>query len=483
MEAVRRVAVVGRDTAAWAMALGLRRALSRIGVSVTVVELPSALGPADVHAALPSLASLHGLLGLNEDALYSRCAAVPSLGQQFTGWSVSQPPFVHGYDASRPAINDVDFVQFWSLARRQGMRVAFEDFSLAAAAAKQGRVGGKGGQAGQAPPPGYHLGARAYAALLRQGCVAAGIEIQSSARVATDREGERVQAVLLDNGTRVEADLFVDASGTERALIGGEAFESWSDAFPATHILTGTAAPLDPPPAYARIIAVPEGWIGLFPLQDATALAGHLATDDPERALAAAGVGPVADVTVRPFAPGMLRRSWVGNVVAVGEAGVAIERLDAAEIQLLQAALSNLVAFWPVDRAAMPEARDYDRAMASHAANIRDFQQAHYLLSDRPDPFWQRARAAKVPPALAARLALFAARGIVSRRDDETFQPQSWAAMMIGHGLVPAESDPAVARTPQEEQIGKIQQLLHMIAEDVRAMPSVSDFIAARAKR
>jgi tryptophan halogenase len=477
-DAVRSVAVVGRDTALWVMALGLKRALSRIGVSVTAVELPSALGPADVHAALPSLANLHAVLGLPEEALFARCGAVPSLGQQFVGWSAAD--FIHGYDVSRPAINDVDFVQFWSLARRQGMRVAFEDFSLAAAAAKQGRAGGgKAGKAGEAPMPGYHLHAPSYAALLRKGCATAGIEIRASATIAAEREGDHVRALVLDDGTRIEADLFVDASGSERALIGNAGFEPWSDAFPATHRLTGMLPPLDPLPAHARIVATPEGWVGLFPLQAMTAVAGHVVS---EQALAAAGLGAVRDLTLRPFAPGTLRRSWIGNVVAVGEASVAIERLAAAEIQLLQVALSNLIALWPVDRAFMPEARDYDRAMASHAGNIRDFQQAHYLLSNRPEPFWQAARKAKPSPELAERLALFGARGIVSHRDDESFQPQSWAAMMIGHGLIPAESDPAVARTPPDEAIGKIQQLLHMIAEDVRAMPSVGDFLKARAR-
>lgn len=479
---VRSVAVVGRDIAAWVMALGLKRALSRIGVSVSVVELPSALGTADAVATLPSLANLHAVLGLQEEALYLRCGAVPSLGQQYAGWSATD--FIHGYDVARPAINDVDFVQFWSLARRQGMRVAFEDFSLAAAAAKQGRAStGKAGAAGDAPAPGYHLHAASYAALLRQGCAASGIEIRPSATVSVERDGERVSAVVLDDGARIEADLFIDATGSDRMLIGGAGFEAWSG-LPATHRFTAMLPPLNPLPAHAKIAAAPEGWVGMLPLQAMTAITGHAASEEAvARILAATGLAGAREVSVRPFTPSMLRQSWIGNVVAVGEASVTIEALDAAEIQLLQVALSNLIALWPVDRAAMPEAIEYDRSMASHAANIRDFQQAHYLLSTRAEPFWQVARSAAPSPDLAARLALFGARGLVSHRDDESFQPQSWAAMMIGHGVIPAESDPATDRTPPDEAIGKIQQLLRLIAEDVRAMPSVGDFLASRTRR
>lgn len=483
--AVRSVAIVGRDAAVWVIALGLTRALARIGVTIRVVELPSALAPGEAYAALPSLANLHEMLGLNEAALFARCGALPTLGQQFAGWSTGLPDFVHGYDTSRPAINDVDFVHFWSLARRKGMRVAFDDFSLAAAAAGQGRVAdGKSKETGQSLSPGYHLDAQAYAALLRQGCVSLGIEIVSTARISVEREGERIRAVALDDGTRVEAHLFVDASGSERLLIGHDGFEAWDD-FPADRLLTAALPPLDPLPAHTRIAAVPRGWVGLFPLQASTAVAGHFASagDDETAAgavLAAAGIGAVQDLAIRPFATGMLRQGWIGNCVAMGESLVAAERLDAVEFQLLQVALSNLIAVWPVDRDAMPEARDYDAAMASHADNIRDFQQAHYRLSDRSEPFWVRARAAPMPERLAGRLSLFAARGISSHFDDETFQPQSWAAMLIGHGLVPAASDPAVLRTPEDEQIGKIQQLLRLIAADVRAMPPVVDFVAAK---
>lgn len=486
---IRSVAVVGRDAAAWILALGLHRALRRIGVSVRVVELPSMLQPMDVHSALPSLANLHALLGLQEAALFAHCRATPAMGQQFMGWHAPGGAFVHGYDLSRPAINDVDFVQFWALARRQGMRVPFEDFSLAAAAAKQGRIASGAAGDSAAAAPGYHIEARAYAALLRQGCIAAGVEVLPSDNIRVEGRPGRLDAVILEGGTRIEADLFIDASGAERALIGGmagAAFDDWSHWFPADRTLTGALPPLDPPPAHARILAGATGWVGLFPVQGFTALAGHFAAegrsdeDAARRLLADAGIDAGGLRAIRPHATGALRQSWVGNCVAVGEASVTLERLDAVELHLLQVALSNLVAWWPVDRLAMPEAREYDRAMGSHITNIRDFQLVHYRLSRRTEPFWAGARAGDPPARLAERLALFGARGLIAHYDDETFLAQSWAATLIGHGLVPAESDPAVDRTPPEEQMGKLQELLHVIAGQVRAMPGVAEYIAAQ---
>ncbi len=481
MGPVRSVAVVGCDVAAYVIALGLHRALTPVGVAVRLVELPSALGAGQGISALPSLGNLHALLGLREEVLATRCGLVPVMAQQFADWS--DAPFLHGYDVARPAINDVDFVQFWSLARRNGMRVPLEAFSVAAAAATQGRVSNGGGDA---PAPGYHLDASAYAALLREGCVAASVAIDTTDAVQVERDGERIVAAHLTDGRRIEADMFIDASGRDRVVTGNAPFESWSHWFPADRAFTAVAAPITPVPAYARIAAGDDGWVGMFPLQNHVALSGHcVATDagdeaDARRLLAAAGVAAPQVLTIRHFAPGMSRRSWIGNCVAVGEAAVALEALDAVEMQLLQIALSTLVAWWPVDRDAMPEAMEYDRAIAAHVENIRDFQLAHYRLATRPEPFWQTARAAPPPDRLAARIALFTARGILPPFGDETFSPQNWAAILAGHGIVPAESDPATDRTPQDEQIGKIQRLLQLIAEQVREMPDIATHKPAR---
>ena len=52
---VRSVLIVGRDADAWLAALALHRAVGRLGVTISVLELPSLLTPADVYVGLPSL--------------------------------------------------------------------------------------------------------------------------------------------------------------------------------------------------------------------------------------------------------------------------------------------------------------------------------------------------------------------------------------------------------------------------------------------
>ena len=489
---VQEVVVVGRDADAWLAALGIQRGVGRLGVRVRVVELPSRLGPHDVYAGLPALHGFHDLLGLRASAPYRECRALPTLGTRFVDWSPGGA-FVHAYDVARPAIDDIDFLQFWVDARARGLSVPLEEFSLAAAAALRGRVddapGGPDRLGGFVP--GLHLDAVAYAALLRRGALAGGATAVAGPLAAVARDGALIRSVTTAAGETVAGDLFVDASGDERALLNGQpgaAFDGWSEWLPCDRLFAGSLPPLRPPPAYAQAAAYPDGWFALVPLADRTALVAATASrgrGDAElaRALEAAVGRPVAGLSVKPFAPGAPPRAWIGNCVAIGGASASLEPLDAGTLHLVQTGLSHLVAQWPADADDPVEAAPFNAAIAAHVSALRDFTVAHYRLNGRiGEPTWDAARQAEPPPELAAKLSLFGARGHVPLYDGETFAEQNWSACFVGHGLIPRSVDPRVDGVPAPERIGKIRGLLEVVAEQVRAMPDVETFVAARAR-
>ncbi|HEU4705077.1 MAG TPA: tryptophan 7-halogenase, partial [Sphingomicrobium sp.] len=252
---VRRVVVVGRDSAAWLAALGLRRALGRAGVHVTLVELDPLLRPVDAFSAVPSLGGLLRQLGLEQSEVLARCSGVPVLGQRFANWSRGAPPFIHAYDVHRPALENVEFFQYWIKARSAGLRVAWEDFSVAASAAKQGRVAPKAVDPDSlsALGHGYHLDARAFVALLAERALRLGVEHQRGRTVRVERDGDWISSVLVDDGRRIDGDLFVDASGAEALLLGtqpGAGFEDWSRWLPCDRLLATSGPALGALPSF-----------------------------------------------------------------------------------------------------------------------------------------------------------------------------------------------------------------------------------------
>ncbi|KSB89799.1 hypothetical protein AS593_01875 [Caulobacter vibrioides] len=486
---VQTVVVVGAGAPLWLTALALRKAFGAGGLVVRAVET----GPPEPglsHAGLPAMGNLHQLLGLSETELARRSGAVPSLGQRFAGFSGDGSSFLHPYDTYGHTVDYVDFVHHWVLARKRGLKAALEDFSLGAAAAKQGRVV-EGDDPGRLSSPGVglHVDATAYAALLRQRALADGVIVEQGVVVDVERSGERIEAVVLEGGARVVGDLFVDVG--DGALIGqmpGATFESWARWLPFDRVLPLAGQRLHTLPAYAHIEAMEGGWVGLYPLQDRTAglaVYDSRAADADAMVRRAEGVSPLGwrRGEAQVLRPGMQARPWIGNCVALGVAAIALDPSDAAPMHVLQAGLSHLVTLFPADADCEPEARAYGAALAAHGRGLRDFQAMHYHLNGRSDAPWEAVRAVEPPAELAYRLRLFGARGVVPAREDEAFQPANWAACLIGHGLIPQAHDPLAEGVAEAEQIQIFQGILGRIAADVGRMRPLEARLASLALR
>jgi tryptophan halogenase len=482
------VVVVGADAPAWMAAAALLRSVSGAGIRVRVVELPTLLHPADAYSALPELAGFHHRIGLDEDLLVSLCKAVPVAGRRFSNWSGAAPSFIHGYDRAPPPAAGLGFTQLWIKGRQRGLRTDFENVSLASVAAKAGRIPVAGGGAELHAAFGHNLDARAYSALLKHGTIRGGVGSKPATLADVEIEGDRIVALILDDGERVEADLFVDASGPRAALIGrmpGADLESWREWLPCDRMLVASARGLKPLPAFSQISAFRHGWIGLLPLQDRTAVvAAYDSRETSDQAVledlpALANIPIVGDAVVSDLSQGARRRAWVGNCVAIGDSAFSLEPLDGAQLHILHYCISQLMTLFPVEAGAFPEAQLYDRIIRRLAVNLRDFQLAHYKLNRRFDtPFWDGAREAAVPETLQRKLDIFTARGRVPLNDDETFQEQDWESLFIGHGLMPQSYDPRVDAIPEQEHIALVQARMNDIAGLVQAMPSVDEFIA-----
>ncbi|MES1156772.1 MAG: tryptophan 7-halogenase [Alphaproteobacteria bacterium] len=481
---VQRVVVVGRDIAGWLTAYTLARAFGRTGVTIEVVELPSMLRPIDVAPTLPNLRTLHRLLGFDDNAMIKACFGAPMLGQRFSNWSRGAP-FVHAYDTQGVALNRVEFLNYWVRARREGLNVALEDFSLGAAAAKQARliVPNEETMRFSHAAPGYNVEAVAYALLMQLRAKKFGVIHTPGSVAAVDHEGDRIRSVRLANGPTVEGDLFVDASGAEAVLMRdmpGDAFQSWSHWFGVDRILAASGPRLTPIPGFSEISAFRAGWLGLYPLQQRTGvIAAFDSKEMSEREMvedlpALSGVNLKGDALVAPFSPGARARPWIGNCVALGEAAATFEPLDCAPMQALQVGLSHLAALFPADADEMAESAIFNANMEAWNGRLRDFQLAHYKLNGRRgDPFWDRARAMSVSDALDYKIKLFEARGVVALYDHESFQDENWISIFVGHGLMPRDYDPIADTMPPEEQIENFRQMLSFVAAEVQDMPSL----------
>ena len=485
---VETVVIVGRDAALWLAAAAMQRALGRTGLKVIAVELASRLAEVDVYAAVPSLASLHGLLGIEERLVLNVCRGVPMVGQRFSNWAKGAAPFFIAYDDEPPPGGELPFPQYWVKGALEGLRVGYEDFSLGSACARLNNVPVPAAE----PAPisasyGYQLDASAYCELVKQFALRLGVEAASAGVSDIVVCGDAIGGIDLADGTRIAADLYVDASGREARLIGqlqSASFESWSDWLPCDRLLAASATRLPRLPAFSQVSAFHAGWLGLFPLQHRTAVAAaynsaYVAQEEVVELTAVLARMPISgDAVVSELRPGIQRSNWIGNCVAIGEAAIAVDPIDGLELQVTHGCISHLVTLFPATAGEFPEAEAYNQAVRSFGINLRDFQAAHYLLNRRfDDAMWDAVRAATMPTSLKRKIDMFSARALVPMNDEESFHEQLWTTLFLGCGIMPQDYDPRVDALPDAAHIEKVQQRLRAVAEQARRMPSVEQFL------
>jgi len=493
MSAIQSIVIVGRDMACWLAANSLKLALGFSGVKITVIELPSLVNNCETLSSLPALESLHRILGFEEYELLKLTAGTYGLGHSFANFSKSNVPFFHPYATHGASINKLDFLQYWIKARRSGLQLDFESFSLNTIAAKNERFFLPTTELYSFAKSnyGYNMQAQAYIRYIREMALRRGVELISSHNVAgkLDKEQGHIDSVFLSNGQEIKADLFIDATGAEGVLIKETLktdFKSWKDYFPQDRILLTCGEKLKTLPPYGQTRALNDSVLQLVPLQNMTGLIHSYDSElmDDQSALETAAIvsnlriHPNAQTVVTPFSAGHVSQIWVKNCIAIGESAASLHPIDNVALQTIHLGLVHLINLFPLGRDMALEARAYNEVMISSIERLRDFQLSHFKLNQYFDsPFWDYMRQIKVPDELAHKIDLFKARGNIALYDNETFENDDWKAIFICHGLMPETYDPLVDQTSDQEAIRQFQAMMTYIKDQVKDMVSHDAFL------
>lgn len=477
------VVIVGGGTAGWMAAAALSRYFGDGRRTVTVVE-SDAIGTIGVgEATIPPIRSFNALLDINENEFLRETQGTFKLGIEFVNWGRPGDRYLHPFGTHGQDLHGIPFHQLFLRERsRSGAAVgAIQEYSMCAAAAAAGAFARPGAQA-NAPLSeiayAFHFDAGLYAAYLRRIAERQGVHRREGRIVQVERDGESgdVAALVLEDGSRLSGDLYVDCSGFRALLIEetlGAGFEDWSHWLPMDRALampTRNTGPLDP---YTRATAHGAGWQWRIPLQHRTGnghvfASGFMGRDEAEQILRANVEGePTGEPRELRFITGMRRDAWVGNVVAIGLSAGFIEPLESTAIHLVQNGIQRLFALFPEKRIDPLERDEYNRGMRAIYEDVRDFVILHYKATQRDDtPFWRHVRDMAVPESLVRRMELWRLHGRVFRENAELFTLPSWVAVMLGQNLWPERHDP-IADTLDP---GKVAAAMAQMRESYRAV-------------
>lgn len=445
--------ILGGGSAGWMSAAHLDRTFNLPGrrrLPITVVESP-AIGRIGVgEATLPTLVQFTRNLGIDEPTFMKRTGATFKHGVEFLGWSGPRSRYFHPFQAlDRFGFNPGPG---WLARRHAGIAGPFDgESNWQASVARSGRAPKKMMDADYVGilPYAYHLDAEAYGDLLSELARLRGVERVEGKVVDAVRDAQgAVAALVLDDGRRIEGDLFIDCSGFRQLLIGdtlGVPYESFTDTLMCDRAV---AIPRpyregEKPVPYTVAQAMDAGWMWRIGLQHRLGLgyvysSAYASPDEAETALRAASNTP-DDVPARhlEMRPGVPEVSWERNVIAIGLAGGFIEPLESTGLHMVEQALELFVRLFPLSGINPACRAKYNREMRRNWMGLRDFIVAHYCLANPVDtPFWREARSpARIPESLAERLQMWSDRHPDQKDSEWTrqiFAHPSWQMVIYG---------------------------------------------------
>lgn len=496
-ERVRSVLIVGGGSSGWMAAAMLATALAK-DVAITLVE-SDAIGIVGVgEATIPPMQKFQRFLGMDEHQFLRGTQGTYKLGIEFHNWGRQGDRYLHQFGAVGREIDALVKLHHWWLAGRLAGGAdypAWQEMHVAWHAATQGRFAPSAPRRGDLAnryTHAYHFDAHLYAGHLRQLAESRRVVRVEGMIAGAERNGETgmVSAVVLADGRRLEADLFIDCSGFRSLLLGDELAEPWTD---WSHWIPSDRALAVPTSKaeggirpFTQGIAHAVGWQWRIPLQHRTgnghvfASAFSTEAEAEARLMGNLDAPALAEPRLIKFATGRRERSWVGNVVALGLASGFLEPLESTSIHFVQASLERLIDLFPT-RAMDPALQhQFNARTRAEWEQVRDFIVAHYHLSEREDSeFWRYTRNMAVPDTLAEVLDAWRTRGVLAVDGGHLFQLGSWASLLLGQRCIPRGVHALADRAEPGFAAAEMRKIAAECAAAVAHLPTHDEYLRA----
>ncbi|MEB1530225.1 tryptophan halogenase family protein [Xanthomonas sp. WHRI 7945] len=489
MAQIRKVVIAGGGTAGWIAACALAHQFRGL-LDITLIESEQ-IGTVGVgESTVPPIRSFHRFLQIDEQEFLRAVAGTFKLSISFENWPRHGERYIHPFGLTGQSTLVCAFHHFWLEAQRRGMVSELGDYCLETVASRVDRFALQ-----QSPSVNYayHLDAGLYARLLRSHAERYGLKRVEGKiqQVRQHAESGFVEALLLEDGTLVEGDLFIDCTGFRGLLIEQTlhtGYEDWKQWLPCDRAVAVQTEAVAAPVPYTRAIAHAAGWRWHIPLQHRVGCglvfsSAHM-SDDEARAklLHDAAAPPIKDPWLVPFRTGRRLKAWNKNVVALGLASGFIEPLESTSIHLTISAVMRLIALFPTDGIAPSMADLYNDVSRAEMEHVRDFIILHYHANQREEPMWQACREMALPESLQQRLRAWRERAHAWQGSDELFRVDSWIHVLLGQGIVPAQHHLLARALPDQELQRFLDAIRQPIDRAVAQMPSQEAFIAGYCK-
>lgn len=395
---IRKIVIVGGGSAGFMAALSLKIKIPRLEVVVIRSKEIGIIGVGE-GSAIPFTYFIHEFLGLSVGEFVRAVKASWKLGTYFIWGPRKRFLFPFGRTLSG---------KLEGLSKANGYFCSsdMENASLSAAL----MAGDKIFERGSDNRPilhkdfAYHIENESFAEFLESLATKLGVKILTDTVCQVHQNEQGVARLDLASGQSEAADLYIDCSGFASLLLGKtleEPFVSYKDTLFCDRALVGgwprTNEPIRP---YTVAETMSSGWCWQIEhpnrINRGYVYSSSFVTDEEaHRELIEKNPKITGPTRIVHFASGRYERSWVKNVVAIGNSSGFVEPLEATSLSII-ATRCILLAELLLDGDGVAQPADamiFNTLTARTWDGVRKFLATHYRFNTRLDtPFWQHCR-------------------------------------------------------------------------------------------
>ena len=400
MTHVKNIIVLGGGSAGLLAAISIKVKLPQLGVRVVRSKEIGVIGVGE--GTTPGFSHhLFDFLGLRRSVFYKHARPVWKLGIRFL-WG---PRERFDYTFCPQLDSGLD-----NLPRPNGYYCEneFRDVHLASALMNRDLAWPrqKNGAPDVQPWHGFHLENTLLVEVLEKVARENGVEFTDATVRNAERGPKGIAALCLEDGRRLEADLYVDASGFRSELLGKTLetpYQSYDKAlFCDRAIVAGwDRQPDEPILPFTTAETMDAGWAWQIEHEEIinrgyVYSSAHITDDEACAEFLRKNPRINREPRIVKFRSGNYREVWRENVVAVGNASGFVEPLEASALMVICSQCETIVT--SLSHSGMelgPAMRRFaNKHLTRQWDNIRDFLAFHYKFNTRLNtPFWQHARA------------------------------------------------------------------------------------------
>lgn len=419
--------IVGGGSAGWITALYLQQYFNKSGqkIAISLIESPQQ-GPIGVgEATVHSIRFLFAALGLDERELMRETNATLKLGIMFNNWMKPTAKGMHQYFhpfEQQQAAGQYDIASEWLAGQHHHNERYDQGVSLSALLAERGAAAKTAQHRDYQGylPYAYHIDAVLLGEFLKRKAIERGVTHSVETVQDIKTHGEEITAVVTDKGD-VSADFYIDCSGFKGLLINSLQDDNWISFKRELPCDRAVAIQCDyagggTPRAYTTATALNHGWAWQIDLANRRGNgyvydSDQISPEQAEQELLAHLGHPNEHKKALHLAMrvGRLKRSWIGNCLAIGLSAGFIEPLESTGLHLINLGARLFATHYSGHSNPVAMRASYNEKMAGVYEDLKQFIVLHYCLTDRDDTaFWRAAQhSVDAQPGLADKLEIW----------------------------------------------------------------------------